>query len=163
MLPNPRRFCKVFFFLGFQAPNPSLLTSIILKLIQPSNLLSLFLPFTKDYSFFSSPKRLWEQVFSRFELKIMSKKEKTPNDPNRLLKRKRREVKVDRKFGGQWNVPRLVANGRRGISFQCLKANGKRRKNFQCLEANGMRRRSFFYSSFHFPPKQLTQAFIFFL
>jgi len=128
MLPNPRRFCKVFFFLGFLAPNPSLPTSILSKLLQPSKLLSLFLPFTKDYSFFSSPKRLWEQVFSRFELKIMSGKEKAPNDPSHLLKRKKREVKVDPKFSGQWNVPSLVANGRRGISFQCLKANGKRRK-----------------------------------
>jgi hypothetical protein len=93
----------------------------------------------------------------------MSGKEKAPNDLSRLLKRKRKEVKVDPKLGGQWNVPSLVANGRRGISFQCLKANGKRRKNFQCLEVNGMRRTSFFYSSFHFPPKQLTQAFVFFL
>ncbi len=83
----------------------------------------------------------------------MSRKESAPNDPSRLLKRKRREVKVDPKLGGQWNVPSLVANGRRGISFQCLKANGKKRKNFQFLEANGMRRRSFFCSSFHFPPQ----------
>jgi hypothetical protein len=30
----------------------------------------------------------------------------------RLLKRKRREVKVDLKLGGQWKVPCLVANGR---------------------------------------------------
>ncbi len=163
MLPNPRKFCKVFFFLGFQALNPSLPTSILSKLLQPSNLLSLFLSFTKDYSFFSSPKRLWEQVFSRFELKIMSGKEKAPNDLSRLLKRKRREVKVNPKLDSQWNVPSLVANGRRRTSFQCLKANGKRRKNFQCLEANGMRRKSFFYSSFNFPPKQLIQAFVFFL
>jgi hypothetical protein len=28
-----------------------------------------------------------------------------------LLKRRRREVKVDPKLGGQWNVPSLVANG----------------------------------------------------
>jgi hypothetical protein len=30
----------------------------------------------------------------------------------RLLKRRRKEVKVDPKLGGQWNVPNLVANGR---------------------------------------------------
>jgi hypothetical protein len=30
----------------------------------------------------------------------------------RLLKRRRREVKVDPKLGGQWNVPSLVAIGR---------------------------------------------------
>jgi len=29
----------------------------------------------------------------------------------RLLKRRRREVKVDPKLGGQWNVPSLVAIG----------------------------------------------------
>jgi hypothetical protein len=39
MLPNPRKFCKVFFFLGFQALNPSLPTSILSRLLQPSNLL----------------------------------------------------------------------------------------------------------------------------
>jgi len=30
----------------------------------------------------------------------------------RLLKRRRKEVKVDPKLGGQWNVPSFVANGR---------------------------------------------------
>ncbi len=155
MLPNLRGFCEVFFFLGFQAFNPSLPTSILSKLLQPSNLLSFFLPFTNAYSLFSSPRRFWKQKISRFELKIMSRKKRAPNDPNRLLKKKRRELKVDPKFGGQWNVPSLVANGRRGISFQCLKANGKKKKTFQCLEANGMKRRSFFCSSFHFPPSNL--------
>jgi hypothetical protein len=29
----------------------------------------------------------------------------------RLLKRRRKEVKVDPKLSGQWNVPSLVANG----------------------------------------------------
>jgi len=29
-----------------------------------------------------------------------------------LLKRKKKEVKVGPKLGGQWNVPSLVANGR---------------------------------------------------
>jgi len=29
-----------------------------------------------------------------------------------FLKKNRREVKVDPKLGGQWNVPSLVANGR---------------------------------------------------
>jgi len=55
-------------------PTLSLLTYILLKLLQPSNLLSFFLPSTKDYSFFSYLRRLWEQVFSRFELKIMFEK-----------------------------------------------------------------------------------------
>jgi hypothetical protein len=98
MLPNPRGFVK--FSYDFKFPTLSLPTSILSKLLQPSNLLSFILPSTKDYSFFSYPRRLWEQVFSRFELKIMSGKEKAPNDPSCLLKRKRREVKVDPKLGG---------------------------------------------------------------
>ncbi len=39
-------------------------------------------------------------------------KRKPPIIRVRLLKRRRREVKVDPKLGGQWNVPSLVVNGR---------------------------------------------------
>ncbi len=99
-----------------------------------------------------------------------------------LLKRRRREVKVDPKLGGQKNVPSLVANGRKRRRFFCLVANGRKRRRFFCLVANGRkrrrvfclvangrrmrkfpclvgngrrrRRRRFFFTSFHFPPKQ---------
>ncbi len=40
----------------------------------------------------------------------MSGKKRTPHDPSLPFKDKG-EVKVDPKFGGQWNVPSLVANG----------------------------------------------------
>ncbi len=52
----------------------------------------------------------------KIELKIVSEKRKTPMNQVRLLKRKRREVKVD---------PHLVANGRRKRRFPCLVANGR--------------------------------------
>jgi hypothetical protein len=46
-------------------------------------------------------------------MKIMSgERRELPMIRVRLLKRKRREVRVDPKFGGQWKVPCLVANGR---------------------------------------------------
>jgi hypothetical protein len=80
-------------------------------------------------------------------------KERAPNDPSHLLKKRRREVKVDPKLGGQWNVPSLMAKGKRRRNFQCLEANGRRRRSFQCLEANGRKRKNFLCSSFHFPPK----------
>jgi len=46
-------------------------------------------------------------------MKIMSgEKRKFPLIRVRLIKRRRREVKVDPKLSGQWKVPSLVANGR---------------------------------------------------
>ncbi len=62
-------------------------------------------------------------------------------------------MKVDPKLGDQWNVPSLVANGKRRRSFQCSKANGRKRRSFQCSEANGRRRRNFLFTFFHFPPQ----------
>ncbi len=63
------------FFQDFKSPTLSLPISILPKLLQPSNLLSFFLPFTKDYSFSFYLRRLWKQNLSRFELKIMFGKE----------------------------------------------------------------------------------------
>ncbi len=126
-------------------PTVSLFTSIFSKLLPPSNLLSLIVPSTKDYSFFFYPKRLWEQVFSRFELKIMCGKESSKWFNFALLKR-RKEVKED---------PHLVTNEKRRRRFPCLVANGRRMRRFPCLEANGRRRKRFFFTSSHFPPKQL--------
>ncbi len=70
-------------------------------------------------------------------------KREASNDLNHLLKKKKKEVKVDPKLSGQWNVLSLVANR-------------KRKRSFQCLETNGRKRWNFLWSSFHFPPKQLT-------
>ncbi len=38
---------------------------------------------------------------------ILEAKRETPHDPSPLLKRRRREVKVDPKLGGQWKDPKL--------------------------------------------------------
>jgi hypothetical protein len=43
---------------------------------------------------------------------ILEAKRELPMIRVRLLKRKRREVKVDPKLGGQWKDPSLVAIGR---------------------------------------------------
>ncbi len=96
MLPSSRRFVK--FSYDFKFPTLPLPTSILSKLLQPSNLPSFFLPSTKDYSFFSYPKRLCEQVFSRFELKIMSGKKRAKMIRLRLFKEKEGESPLK----GQW-------------------------------------------------------------
>jgi hypothetical protein len=73
----------------------------------------------------------------------------------RLLKRRRREVKVDLKLGGQWNVPSLVING----MFQSLVANGM----FQAwwlMECEGKKTFSPLSTS---PPTNLLKLSIFFL
>jgi hypothetical protein len=45
-------------------------------------------------------------------MKIFSNaKREPPMIQVRFLKRRKREVKVDSKLGGQWKVPCLVANG----------------------------------------------------
>jgi len=41
--------------------------------------------------------------------KLSSRQREAPNDLSPPLKRRRREVKVDPKLGGQWKVPSLVA------------------------------------------------------
>ncbi len=55
-----------------------------------------------------------------------------------LLKRRRREMKVDPKFCGQWKVPCLVANGKFHAwwPMECSKLGGQWK--VPCLVANGM-------------------------
>jgi hypothetical protein len=56
---------------------------------------------------------LWEQVFSRFEIKIMSRK-KLQMIRIRLFQEKEMEGGEGRsQFGGQWKVPLLGGNGRK--------------------------------------------------
>jgi hypothetical protein len=79
-------------------------------------------------------KKLVGTSILKIELKIMSReKERPPIIRVRLLKKKRRKVKVDPKFGGQW----------------------KEKEKVLCLVANERRKRRFFSTSSHFPPKQL--------
>ncbi len=82
----------------------------------------------------------------KIELKIMSgEKRELPIIRVRLVKRRRREVKVDPKLGGQRNVPMLGGQW-----------------NVTSLVANGRRRKRFFFTSFHFPPKQFYLDLCFF-
>jgi hypothetical protein len=75
-------------------------------------------------------KKLVGTSILKIELKIMSGvRERAPMIRVRLLKKRRREVKVD---------PHLVANGRRRKRFPCLEVNGRRRRRFPCLKVNGM-------------------------
>jgi hypothetical protein len=102
MLPNPKRFVK--FFQDFKLPTLSLPISILPKLQQPSNLLSFFLPSTKNYSFSSYPRRLWKQDLSIFELKIMFGKERAKMI--RLCPFKEKEGGSP--LGGQWKEKEKV-------------------------------------------------------
>jgi hypothetical protein len=135
MLPNPRGSMR--FFWDFNLPTLSLLTSILSKLLQMSNIHSFFLPSPNvNHSFilfFST--RLWERVFSRFELKIILGKKKASMIWIHFLKEKENEG-GERKsqLSGQWKVPLLggpwkvlclVAFG----GYHYLVANGKKRKN----------------------------------
>jgi len=52
-----------------------------------------------------------ENKYSRLHENYLRGKRELPMIRVRLLKRRRREVKVDPKLGGQWNVPNLVAIG----------------------------------------------------
>jgi hypothetical protein len=71
---------------------------------------SFFLP--PRLNIISLLKKLVKQVF-KIASKLSSwQKREPPMIRVRLLKRRRREVKVDPKLGGQWKVPSLVANGR---------------------------------------------------
>jgi hypothetical protein len=98
-------------------------------------LLSFFFPPTKTNHFFP-PQKTWTSIQDWIENYVWGKKE-PPMIRVRFLKRRRKEVKIDPKFGGQWNVPSLVANGR------------WRKNTFSPLPT--------------FPPTKLTQTFIFFL
>jgi glutaredoxin len=88
----------------------------------------------------------------------------------RILKRRRREVKVDLKLGGQWNVPSLVANGMFQVwwSMECSKLGGQ--WNVPNLVANGRFHvwwpmegggKTIFHL-FHFPPNKLNLNLQFF-
>jgi hypothetical protein len=89
----------------------------------------------------------------KIELKIMPEERETPMIRVHLLKRRRREVKLD---------PHLVANGKKRRRFPCLGVNGRRRRRFSCLEANGMFQawwpmedeKKILFTSSHFPPNQ---------
>jgi hypothetical protein len=129
---KPKRVCEI--SLKFQSPNTitthlhSFKTTTRFPLYFPSfsqlpRLIILFLI-----------KKLVGTSILKIELKIMSGEERAPMIQVRLLKKRRKEVKVD---------PHLVANGRKGRRFPCLKVNGRIRRRFPCLEANGRRRRRF--------------------
>ncbi len=162
MLPSPRGFVK--FLWGFKLPTLSLPTSIFPKLLQLFNLLSFFLPSTKDYSLSSYPKRLCKQYLSRFELKIMSGKEKAKWSDFTFLKRRKEDPHLVAN-GRRRRRRRFLCsevNGRRRRRFLCSETDGKKRRRFLCSKANGRRRRRFFFTSSHFSPKQLYLDLCFF-
>jgi len=129
---KPERVCEI--SLRFQPPNT------IITHLHSSKIITRF-PF---YSPSSSQlprliillllKKLVGISIFKIELKIMSMEtKKFRSSEVCFLKRRRRKVKVDLKFGGQW----------------------KEKEKVLCLVANGRRRRRFFFTSSHFPPKQL--------
>ncbi len=173
MLPNSKGFVK--HFQDFKLPTLSLPISILPNLLQPSDLLSFFLPFTKDYSFSFYPKRLSKQDLWRFEFKIMFRKKKPKWFDFALLKRRKedphlvsngmRRIRFVCSKGNGRKKRRFLcseANGRKRKRFLCSEANGRKRKKFLCSEANGRRRKRFFFNSSHFSPKQLYLDLCFF-
>ncbi len=116
-------------------------------------------------------------------MKIISEaKRELPMIRIRLLKRKRKEMKVDPKFGGQWKVPSLVANGKFHVwwpmegsmlggqwKVPCLVANGRfhvwwpmecsklgGQWKVPCLVANGRWKKNTFSSLRFSPPTNFT-------
>jgi len=83
--------------------------------------------------------------YSRLHENYLRSKRELPMIRVRLLKRRRREVKVDPKLGGQWKVPSLVANGRSQVWWP-MEGEGKTP-----------------FHLFHFPPTTLLTPSIFFL
>jgi hypothetical protein len=97
-------------------------------------------------------------------MKIISEaKREPPMIQVHLLKRKRREAKVDSKLGGQWKVPCLVANGRFHAWWPMEGSMLGGQWKIPCLVANGMfqawwpmegeGKTPFHF--FHFPPNKL--------
>ncbi len=78
-----------------------------------------FSPLPKLIIFFLLNKLAGTNIL-QIKLKIMSEEKKIPMIRVRLLKRKRKKVKVDPKFGGQWKVKEKVL---------CLVANERWKKN----------------------------------
>jgi len=107
---KPEKVCEI--FLKFQPPNTITTHPHSFKIITK---FSFYFP-----SFSPPPRLIIIFLFKKLVgtsiqdwMKIMyGEKKELPIIWIRLLKRRRREVKVDPKLGGQWNVPSLVTNGR---------------------------------------------------
>jgi hypothetical protein len=100
MLPNLRGF--VIFPEDSNLPTLSLFTS------NSSNYSQMFIPFFFIFHlakliFLLLLKKLVGTSILKIRIEIVSWEKKRPNHPSPLLKRRRREVKVGPKFGGQWN------------------------------------------------------------
>ncbi len=101
VLWNPRgfvRFSKVPTSQHYHNSLPFLQTHYKIIIILP-----FLFPFTKTNHSFPPQEVCWNK-YSRLNWKLCPGKEKPPMIRVCLLKRRRREVKVDPKLGGQWNV-----------------------------------------------------------
>jgi len=79
-----------------------------------------------------------ENTYSRLHENYLRGKRELPMIRVRLLKRRRREVKVDPKLGGQWKVSCLVANGRFHAWWPMEGFMLGGQWKVPCLVANGM-------------------------
>ncbi len=153
-----------------QLQNPNfivmLLPSMLSKIQQLSNLLSLFPPSIKT-NHSSLPKESCRNKFSQDSSRKLCPEKRLPNDSNSPFKEKEKEGGEGRSqldglwkvplfgglrkvplFGGLWKVP--LFNGL--WKFQCLVAF----ETFQCLVANGKKWRQILFTSSHFPPTNFT-------
>jgi hypothetical protein len=144
MLPNLREFVK--FLLRFQIPTLSLLTSILSKLIQTSNLLSFFLPSTKTNHSSPTKKGYGNKYFQDSNRKWFLKK-RTPNDLNSPFKKKENEGGEGRsQLGGQWKVPMFDGPWKATV-----------------LGGQWKEKEKHLFTSSHFPPKKFYLNLHFFL
>jgi hypothetical protein len=137
---KPKKVCEI--SLRFQPPN---ITTTHFPSFKTITRFPFYFPFFSQLprliNFFLFKKLVRISIF-KIELKIMFRGRKNFQWSESPFKKNEKEMKVDPKLGGQWNVLSLVAHGRKRRSFQCLKANGRRRRSFQ-------------FTFSHFPPKQL--------
>ncbi len=83
---KPERVCEV--SLRFQLPNTIPTHFHSFKTITKCPFYSPSSYHLLKINFFSSSRRLWEQIFSRFELKLRPRKDRTPNDLSPPFKEK---------------------------------------------------------------------------
>jgi hypothetical protein len=133
---KPEKVCEI--FLKFQPPNTIITHPHSFKTITRFSIyFPSFFPLLKIIIIFLFKKLVETNIQDCMKIIFEAKRELTMIRVC-LLKRRRKEVKVDPKLGGQWKVPCLVANGRFHAwwPMECSKLGGQWK--VPCLVANGM-------------------------
>jgi len=113
------------YFLKFQPPNTITTHFLSFKTITRFSFYFLFFSHLPKLIIIFLLKKLVGTSIQDWIENYVQEKKKLPMILIRLLRRRRKEVKVDPKLGGQWKVPCLVANG----MFQAWWPMESKRKN----------------------------------